>query len=60
MMSKIVFQVEFLSDIILQASSNTQGNIEQLDFIPGSNFLGMVAKDYGNLVIVLRFFIVVL
>jgi hypothetical protein len=47
-MNKIVFQVEFLSDIILQASSNTQGNIEQLDFIPGSNFLGMVAKDYGK------------
>ena len=47
-MNKIVFQVEFLSDIVLQASSNTQGNIEQLDFIPGSNFLGMVAQDYDK------------
>jgi hypothetical protein len=47
-MNKIVFQVEFLSDIVLHASSNTQGNIEQLDFIPGSNFLGMIAQDYDK------------
>jgi hypothetical protein len=45
-MNKIVFQVKFLSDIVLQASSNTEGNIEHLDFIPGSNFLGMVAQNY--------------
>ena len=47
-MKKITFKVEFLSDIVLQASSNTEGNIEQLDFIPGSNFLGMVAKNYNQ------------
>ncbi len=47
-MNRLVFQVEFLSDIVLQATSNTQGNIEQLDFIPGSNFLGMVAKNYDK------------
>jgi hypothetical protein len=47
-MNKLTFKIEFLSDIVLQASSNTQGNIELLDFIPGSNFLGMVAKNYNN------------
>lgn len=47
-MKELVFQVEFLSDIVLQASSNTEGNIELLDFIPGSNFLGMAAKEYDK------------
>jgi len=45
-MRELVFQVEFMSDIILQASSNTEGKIDQLDFIAGSNFLGMVAQNY--------------
>ncbi|MDQ7060879.1 MAG: hypothetical protein Q9M43_06960 [Sulfurimonas sp.] len=47
-MKSLVFQVEFLSDIVLPATSNTEGNIKQLDFIPGSNFLGMVASKYGD------------
>lgn len=47
-MKKLIFQVEFESDIVLPASSNTEGNISQLEFIPGSNFLGMVAKNYGK------------
>jgi len=47
-MKKILFNVAFLSDIVLQATSNTEGNVEQLDFIPGSNFLGMVAKEYDE------------
>jgi len=47
-MNELVFQVEFLSDIVLPATSNTEGNIEQLDFIPGSNFLGMAAREYGT------------
>jgi len=47
-MKELVFQVKFLSDIILQSTSNTEGNIQQLDFIAGSNFLGMVAKDYNK------------
>ena len=46
-MKQLTFQVEFLSDVVLPATSNTEGNIEQLDFIPGSNFLGMVASK-GN------------
>lgn len=45
-MRELLFQVEFKSDIVLPASSNTQGNIEALDFIPGSNFLGMAATKY--------------
>ncbi|MEY4503773.1 MAG: hypothetical protein RL154_65 [Pseudomonadota bacterium] len=47
-MKELSFQVKFLSDIVLPATSNTQGKIEQLDFIAGSNFLGMVAKNYNN------------
>jgi len=45
-MKELVFRVEFKSDIVLPASSNTEGNIEALDFIPGSNFLGMAAAEY--------------
>ena len=45
-MKEMIFQVEFLSDIVLPATSNTEGNIENLDFIPATNFLGMVAKEY--------------
>lgn len=47
-MKELIFQVNFLSDIVLPASSNTEGNIRQLEFIPGSNFLGMVAKNYDK------------
>ncbi len=47
-MRELVFQVEFLSDIVLPATSNTEGNIQQLEFIPGSNFLGMVASKTYN------------
>ncbi|HHD82098.1 MAG TPA: hypothetical protein ENK94_02780 [Campylobacterales bacterium] len=46
-MNELIFNVEFLSDIVLPATSNTEGNVENLDFIPGSNFLGMVASK-GN------------
>ena len=45
-MREFIYEVAFLSDIVLPATSNTQGNIEQLDFIAGSNFLGMVARNY--------------
>lgn len=47
-MQELVYEVKFLSDIVLPATSNTEGNISQLDFIPGSNFLGMVAKYYDD------------
>jgi hypothetical protein len=42
------FKVTFLSDIVLQASSNTEGKVDVLDFIPGSNFLGIVARYYDE------------
>ena len=42
------YNCEFLSDIVLPSSSNTSGNITLSDFIPGSNFLGIVAKDYDK------------
>lgn len=47
-MKELIYQVKFLSDVVLPATSNTEGNIEQLDFIAGSNFLGMVAKNYSK------------
>ena len=47
-MKNLIFKIEFLSDIVLPASSNTEGKIETLDFIAGSNFLGMVAKEYNE------------
>jgi len=47
-MRELVYEVEFLSDIVLPATSNTEGNIQQLDFIAGSNFLGMVASKYRD------------
>jgi len=40
------YKVKALSDLIFIASSNTQGNIRYLDFIPGSAFLGVIAKHY--------------
>ena len=45
-MTKLHFICTFKSDIVLHASSNTEGKIERLDYIPGSNFLGMVASQY--------------
>ena len=47
-MKRLFFQVEFKSDVVLQATSNNEGKIESLDFIPGSNFLGIVASRYGD------------
>jgi len=42
------YNCKFLSDIVLPASSNTQGNVALSDFISGSNFLGMVAMHYDT------------
>lgn len=47
-MKTLFYEVEFLTDIVLPATSNTEGNIEQLDFIPGSTFLGIVARNYDS------------
>ncbi len=37
------FKVHLLTDIVINASLKTEGNMTTLDFIPGSNFLGIVA-----------------
>ena len=47
-MRELKFEITFKSPIILQASSNTQGKMSSLDFIPGSAFLGMVASRYSS------------
>jgi CRISPR/Cas system CSM-associated protein Csm3 (group 7 of RAMP superfamily) len=47
-MIRLNFTCEFKSDIVLHATSNTEGKIEKLDYIPGSNFLGMVARHYAD------------
>ena len=47
-MIKKYYECYFKSDVVLPASSNTQGNISLSDFISGSNFLGMVAKAYDS------------
>jgi len=40
------FKVTLLSDVILNVKAATEGNNETLDFIPGNNFLGIVAQNY--------------
>jgi hypothetical protein len=47
-MKKEYFKITLLSDIVLQATSNTEGKIVPLDFIPGSAILGIVAKNYNS------------
>ena len=42
------YTCRLVSDVVLPGSSNTEGNIKLLDFIPGSNFLGMVAAHYKD------------
>jgi hypothetical protein len=37
-----------LSDIIINQKAATEGPNKTLDFIPGSNFLGIVAADYDG------------
>ena len=47
-MRELRYEVEFISDIVLPATSNTEGKILPSDFIAGSNFLGMVASKYNE------------
>ena len=47
-MRELRFEITFKSPVILQASSNTQGKMSSLEFIPGSAFLGMVASRYDD------------
>ena len=46
-MNRYYYQCTFLTDIISKESSATIGHSKTLDYIGGSNFLGIVAKHYG-------------
>ena len=48
-MRTLQFRCKLLSDIILNVKAATEGNQNTLDFIPGNNFLGIVATDYNSL-----------
>lgn len=55
-MERMKFKCTLLSDIILSQSSSTEGNQYSLDFIPGNNFLGIVAASIYNNVDALKVF----
>lgn len=42
-MKEIFYKVTLLSDVVLNSSLATEGNMTTLDYIPGSSFLGIVA-----------------
>lgn len=49
-MKEIFYKVTLLSDVVLNSSLATEGNMSSLDYIPGSNFLGVMAsKLYSSL-----------
>ncbi len=43
-MKESYYKVTLLSDVVLNSTLATEGNMSSLDYIPGSNFLGMVAS----------------
>lgn len=43
-MTTLQFKCTLLSDVILNQKAATEGPNQTLDFIPGSNFLGIVAS----------------
>lgn len=47
-MKTLQFRCRLLSDVILNVKSATEGNQSTLDFIPGNNFLGIVASSYDT------------
>ncbi len=47
-MKTIQFKIKLLSDVILSQRAATEGNHESLSFIPGNNFLGIVARQYDS------------
>jgi hypothetical protein len=44
-MKTLYFRCTLLTDIVLNQKAATEGNQKSLDFIPGSNFLGIAAKE---------------
>ncbi len=47
-MRRYWYSCKLLSDVVLHQSSATEANLTTLDYIPGSVFLGVVAKKYSN------------
>jgi len=47
-MKRMRFLCTLQSDVVIHADANTEGNIPVHDYIPGSNFLGVVAKEYES------------
>jgi len=45
MTKTLKFKCTLESDIVLSQTSSSEGNQKTLDFIPGNNFLGIVAKE---------------
>lgn len=45
-MTTLKFECELLSGVILNQKAATEGSNNTLDFIPGNNFLGIVARNY--------------
>lgn len=43
MTKRMKFKCTLMSDLIISQTSSTEGNQKTLDFIPGNNFLGIVA-----------------
>lgn len=47
-MKTLKFKCVLLTDVVLSNSAATVGEQASLDFIPGNNFLGVVAANYAN------------
>ena len=48
-MKEIFYKVTLLSDVVLNSSLATEGNMSSLDYIPGSNLLGITASKLYSL-----------
>lgn len=44
-MKELFFKCTLTSDVVLNSTLATEGNLSSLDYIPGSNFLGIVASQ---------------
>ena len=51
MTKTIKFKCTLESDLVLSQTSSSEGNQKTLDFIPGNNFLGIVAARYIKMVL---------
>ncbi len=47
-MKELFFKCTLTSDVVLNSTLATEGNLSSLDYIPGSNFLGIVASQLYN------------